>query len=71
LSRAAGEDPRASIALVERAQRVSPRDPRTFLWLLYAVGCHWKLGEMSEMEALSRRSIALYANIPWNWMGLA
>ena len=23
------------------------------------------------MEALARRSIALYANIPWNWMGLA
>jgi TolB-like protein/DNA-binding SARP family transcriptional activator len=69
--RMAGEDPRASIALIERAQRLSPRDPRTFLWLLYALGCHWKLGEMSEMEADARRSIALYANIPWNWMGLA
>ena len=71
IRRMAGDDPRASIALVERAQRLSPRDPRTFLWLLYAVGCHWKLGELSEMEALARRSIALYANIPWNWMGLA
>ena len=71
IRRMAGEDPRASIALVERAQRLSPRDPRTFLWLLYALGCHWKLGEMSEMEAAARRSIALYANIPWNWMGLA
>jgi tetratricopeptide (TPR) repeat protein len=69
--RMAGEDPRASIALIERAQRLSPRDPRTFLWLLYALGCHWKRGEMSEMEADARRSIALYANIPWNWMGLA
>jgi TolB-like protein/DNA-binding SARP family transcriptional activator len=71
IRRMAGEDPRASIALVERAQRLSPRDPRTFLWLLYGLGCHWKLGEMSEMEALARRSIALYAAIPWNWMGLA
>ena len=71
IRRMAGEDPRASIALVERAQRLSPRDPRTFLWLLYGLGCHWKLGEISEMEALARRSIALYANIPWNWMGLA
>ncbi len=71
IRRMAGEDPRASIALVERAQRLSPRDPRTFLWLLYALGCHWKLGELFEMEALARRSIALYANIPWNWMGLA
>jgi TolB-like protein len=69
--RMAGEDPRASIALIEHAQRLSPRDPRTFLWLLYALGCHWKLGEMTEMEADARRSIALYANIPWNWMGLA
>ena len=71
IRRMAGEDPRAAIALIERAHRLSPRDPRTFLWLLYALGCHWKLGEMSEMEAAARRSIALYANIPWNWMGLA
>jgi TolB-like protein/DNA-binding SARP family transcriptional activator len=71
IRRMAGEDAHASIALIERAQRLSPRDPRTFLWLLYALGCHWKLGEMSEMEADARRSIALYANIPWNWMGLA
>ena len=71
IRRMAGEDPRASIALIDRAQRLSPRDPRTFLWLLYAVWCHWKLGETAEMEALARRSIALYANIPWNWLGLA
>ena len=71
IRRMAGEDPRASIALIERAQRLSPRDPRTFLWLLYAVWCHWKLGEASEMETLARRSIGLYANIPWNWLGLA
>ena len=60
IRRMAGEDPRASIALIERAQRLSPRDPRTFLWLLYTVWCHWKLGETGEMEALARRSIALY-----------
>ena len=42
-----------------------------FLWLLYNVWCHWKLGETGEMEALARRSIALYPNIPWNWLGLA
>ena len=71
IRRMAGEDPRASIALIERAQRLSPCDPRTFLWLLYAVWCHWKLGETAEMEARARRSIALYANIPWNWLGLA
>ena len=69
--RMVGGDPRASIALIERAQRLSPRDPRTFLWLLYAVWCHWKLGETDEMEALARRSIGLYTNIPWSWLGLA
>jgi tetratricopeptide (TPR) repeat protein len=71
IRRMAGEDPRASIALIERSLRLSPRDPRTFLWLLYAIWCHWKLGETAEMEALARRSISLYANIPWNWLGLA
>lgn len=69
--RMAGENPRASLGLIERAQRLSPRDPRTFLWLIYAVWCHWKLGETTAMETLARRSISLYANIPWNWLGLA
>ena len=69
IRRMAGEDPRASIALIERAQRRSPRDPRTFLWLLYASWCRWKLGETSEMEALARRSIGLYADVPLELAG--
>ena len=69
--RMAGDDPRASLTLIEHAQRLSPRDPRTFLWLLYGVGCYWKLGEYTAMEAMARRSIALYSNMPWNWIGLA
>ncbi len=71
IRRMAGDDPRGSLALIEHAQRLSPRDPRTFLWLLYGVWCRWKLGEYTEMEAMARRSIGLYANIPWNWLGLA
>jgi len=71
IRRMAGEDPRGCLVLIERAQRLSPRDPRTFLWLIYAVWCHWKLGETEAMESLARRSISLYANIPWNWLGLA
>ena len=58
--RMAGDDPRASLTLIEHAQRLSPRDPRTFLWLLYGVGCYWKLGEYTAMEAMARRSITLY-----------
>ena len=71
IRRMAGSDPRGSLALIEHAQRLSPRDPRTFLWLLYGVGCHWKLGEYAEMEAMARRSLGLYSNIGWNWLGLA
>ena len=71
IRRMAGDDPRGSLALIEHAQRLSPRDPRTFLWLLYGVWCYWKLGEYTEMEAMAPRSIGLYANIPWNWLGLA
>ena len=71
IRRMAGDDPRGSLTLIEHAQRLSPRDPRTFLWLLYGVWCYWKLGEYAEMEAMARRSIGLYANIPWNWLGLA
>jgi TolB-like protein len=71
IRRMAGEDPRGSLSLIEHAQRLSPRDPRTFLWLLYGVWCHWKLGEYTAMETMARRSIGLYSNIPWNWLGLA
>jgi tetratricopeptide (TPR) repeat protein len=71
IRRMAGEDPRASLMLIERAERLSPRDPRTFLWLLYGVWCHWKLAQYEPMEAMARRSLALYPNIPWNWLGLA
>jgi TolB-like protein/DNA-binding SARP family transcriptional activator len=71
IRRMAGSDPRGSLALIEHAQRLSPRDPRTFLWLLYGTWCHWKLGEYAEMEAMARRSVALYSNIGWNWLGLA
>jgi TolB-like protein/DNA-binding SARP family transcriptional activator len=71
IRRMAGDDPRGSLALIEHAQRLSPRDPRTFLWLLYGVWCHWKLGEYTTMEAMARRSLGLYSNIPWNWLSLA
>ena len=71
IRRMAGDDPRGSLSLIEHAQRLSPRDPRTFLWLLYGVGCYWKLREYNSMEATARRSVGLYSNIPWNWLGLA
>ena len=50
--------------------RLSPRDPRSFSWLHYASWCHWKLDELKEMEAASRRSIELYPNYPHSWIAL-
>ncbi len=65
-----GEDARNSLAVIEQAMRLSPRDPRSFSWLHYASWCHWKLEELSEMEAASRRSIELYPNYPHSWIAL-
>ena len=68
--RFAGEDARGSLAVIEQAMRLSPRDPRSFSWLHYASWCHWKLDELKEMEAASRRSIELYPNYPHSWIAL-
>jgi TolB-like protein len=65
-----GEDARNSLAVIEQAMRLSPRDPRSFAWLHYASWCHWKLDELKEMEAASRRSIELYPNYPHSWIAL-
>jgi TolB-like protein/DNA-binding SARP family transcriptional activator/Tfp pilus assembly protein PilF len=68
--RFAGDDTRTSLAVIEQAMRLSPRDPRSFGWLHYASWCHWKLNELKEMEAASRRSIELYPNYPHSWIAL-
>jgi adenylate cyclase len=69
--RFAGQDPSASLALIDGAIRLSPRDPRTFHWYLYANWCHWQLGDLGSMEAASRRSIELYGQNSMSWIGLA
>ncbi len=68
--RFAGDDARTSLALIEQAMRVSPRDPRSYTWLHYGSWCHWKLGELAEMEAMSRRSVDLYPAYPHSWIAL-
>jgi tetratricopeptide (TPR) repeat protein len=68
--RFAGDDTRNSLAVIEQAMRLSPRDPRSFSWLHYASWCHWKLDELKEMEAASRRSIELYPHYPHSWIAL-
>lgn len=68
--RFAGDDARTSLALIDQAIRLSPRDPRSFSWLHYGSWCHWKLGELEDMEDMSRRSVELYPGYPHSWIAL-
>ena len=68
--RTAGESPTGSLALIDHATRLSPRDPRSFLWHHYASWCHYRLGDLDGMEAASRRSVELYGRYPLSWIGL-
>jgi TolB-like protein/DNA-binding SARP family transcriptional activator len=70
IRRVAGDDPRACLGLIAHAERLSPRDPRTALWLHQVAWCHWKLHDLDAMEAAARRGLGLYANIPWLWLAL-
>jgi len=68
--RYAGQDPQGCVALIAEAQRISPRDPRTYQWHHFANWCHFKLGRLDTMEAECRNSIALYSNHAWSWLAL-
>lgn len=68
--RFAGDDARTSLALISQAMRLSPRDPRSYTWLHYGSWCHWKLDELLEMEAASRRSVRLFPGYPHSWIAL-
>lgn len=68
--RSAGENPQGSLHLIDEAVRLSPRDPRAFLWHHYANWCHYRLGDLSAMEAACRRSISLYGRYPLSWIAL-
>ncbi|MBS0641454.1 MAG: hypothetical protein JSS43_16415 [Proteobacteria bacterium] len=70
MRRTAGEAPQGSLQLIDNATRLSPRDPRTFLWHHYASWCHYRLGALEGMEAASRRSVELYGRYPLSWIGL-
>ena len=68
--RMVGDDPRTSLALIERATRISPQDPRSFCWSHYRSWCHWILDDFPAMEQSSRRSIELYSAYPNSWIAL-
>jgi hypothetical protein len=66
-----GEAPEGALALVERAMRLSPRDPRSGIWLHHAAWCHWKAGDLERMEHAARRSVEMYRLYGWGWVALA
>ncbi len=68
--RVAGGDPQQSVRMIDQAIRISPRDPRSHRWLHYLGWCHWKLGDLAQMEAASRGSIELYSDAPAQWLEL-
>ena len=68
--RFAGDDARSSLALINQAMRLSPRDPRSYTWLHYGSWCHWKLHELEDMEATSRQSVGLFPGYPHSWIAL-
>jgi TolB-like protein/DNA-binding SARP family transcriptional activator/Flp pilus assembly protein TadD len=68
--RVAGGDPQQSLRMIDQATRISPRDPRSHRWLHYLGWCHWKLGDLEQMEAASRGSIELYSDAPAQWLEL-
>ena len=69
-NRVAGADPAESLRMIERAIRISPREPRSHRWFHYAGWCHWKLGELGKMEAAARSAIELYSDAPAQWIEL-
>ena len=68
--RVVGADPADSLRMMERAMRISPRDPRSHRWFHYAGWCHWKLGELDKMEETARNAIELYSDAPAQWVEL-
>lgn len=68
--RFAGDDARTSLALINQAIRLSPRDPRSYTCYHYGSWCHWKLEAVDAMEAASRYSVELYPANPHSWIAL-
>jgi tetratricopeptide (TPR) repeat protein len=55
--------PEDAIALAEKGIRLSPKDPRLFIWLGALAGAHYRLGHYAQAIEAARRSWMLN----WNW----
>jgi len=56
--------PEETIPLVEKAIRLSPNDPRLFIWLPALAGAHYQLGHYEQAIEAGRRSWTLNRNWP-------
>jgi TolB-like protein len=56
--------PAEAIALAEKGIRLSPKDPRLFVWLPALSGAHYQLGHYAEAVEAGRRSWMLNRNWP-------
>jgi tetratricopeptide (TPR) repeat protein len=56
--------PEETIALVEKAIRLSPNDPRLFIWLPALAAAHYQLGHYEQAIEAGRRSWTLNRNWP-------
>src|SRR5438874_6751993 len=55
-------DPQSGVASVEKAIRLSPSDPRLFIWLSGLAAAHYQAGNYAESVQVGRRSWALNRN---------
>jgi tetratricopeptide (TPR) repeat protein len=55
-------DSEAGVASVEKAIRLSPSDPRLFIWLSGLAAAHYQTGSYAQAVATGRRSWALNRN---------
>ena len=57
-------DPKEAIELAEKGIRLSPKDPRLFMWLPALAGAHYQLTHYAEAVEAGRRSWMLNRNWP-------
>jgi tetratricopeptide (TPR) repeat protein len=56
--------PEEAISLAEKGIRLSPRDPRMFIWLPALAGAHYQMRHYEEAIEIGRRAWALNRNWP-------
>lgn len=63
--------PAEALPNVERALRLSPRDPLASMFLTLGAFCHFYLANLASAEEFARRAIALQARENWSRVALA